>query len=72
MTVRMPWAGPVTTDQTLPPSPDGVSFVDRLPAIVVSSLPVNVSAAATGMSLTGVTFSVTGAVDVEPSASVIV
>ena len=68
----MPCAAPVVSDQVLPPSPEAVSLVARLPAMVVSSLPLNVSAAATGTSLTGVTFNVTVAVDVEPSASVMV
>ena len=54
-TVTVPLDGPVATAQTLPPSPDGVSLVARLPVSGVSSTADRVSSAATGTSLTGVT-----------------
>jgi hypothetical protein len=63
----------VASDQTLPPSPDGVSLPARLPLVVpLSSATVRLSAAAAGASSTGVTLMLTVAVLVSPSVSVMV
>ena len=50
-TVTVPFAAPVASAQTLPPSPDGVSLPARLPLNSVSSVPLTVSFEATGWSI---------------------
>ena len=68
-TVTVPFADPLSSVQTPPPSPPAVSFPVRLPARTPSSLTLKLSATAVGASSTDVTFSVTVAVDRSPSLS---
>ena len=69
----VPLVAAVARLQTLPPSPEGVSLEARLAVNGVSSVtPTGVSATATGRSLTAPTLRVTVAVEVLPSASVMV
>ena len=71
-TVAVPLVAAVASAQTLPPSPLRVSFVARLPSTGVSSAVVKLSSTATGASSTALTVMVTVAVELSPSASVIV
>ena len=69
----MPLAAAVPKAQTLPPSPEGVSLLARLPAVLpLSSATLSASATATGRSLTLVTLMATVSLSVNgtPEASV--
>ncbi len=69
LTATVPWAAPVASVQTLVPSDEAVSLPASEPVDDLFSPTVIVSATASG---TGATWSVTVAVEVSPSASVMV
>ena len=71
-TTAVPLLAAVASAQVLPPSPLRVSLLPRLPETGVSSSVVALSSTATGRSSTLLTVIVTVAVELSPSASVIV